>query len=386
MRTGLALLLLAASGCSGAHGSPEPAPSPQAQQWRSSAAQAMSAVRPEPARDQTCRQALRLTASGQQLRLRLSNASSSTPLRLQAVTVGLQQSGAAVRPGSLHAVTVAGRPAVEIAAGASVTSDPVELPTTRGDRLLIGFAVDGLASPSTDQYGAPSAWCSAAGAGDLTAQVSGAGFVPEEHAGLVVDDVAVLGTGPQTVLAVGDSLTDAPLSARGPASWTLALEQRLPSVPVVTAAIAGNRLLIEGGLGVPLAQRFDRDVLQRAGIGTVVLLAGTNDLARDATATQLQHQLAALCRAATGHEMRVVLMTIPPADERTPAQRQARHAVNAWIRTQAPADHVLDADALLRDPDDPERLAPDVDLGDGLHLSAEGHRRLGAAVAEVLDS
>lgn len=387
MRTGLALLLLALAGCSGAHGSPQSEPSASLTseaQWRSSAAQAMSAVRPEPARDQTCRQALRLTATGQQLRLRLSNAASSTPLRLEAVTAGMQQSGAAVRAGSLRSVTVAGQHDVDIGPGGHVVTDPVDLPSARGDRLLVGFAVDGVAALSSDQYGTASAWCSAPGTGDLTAAASAEGFVPEQHAGLVVDDVAVLGPGPRTVLAVGDSLTDAPLRAGGPASWTAALEQRRPAIPVVTAAIAGNRLLLEGGLGIPLAQRFDRDVLQRPGIGTVVLLAGTNDLARDATAAQLQHQLAALCRAASGRGLRVVLMTIPPADERTATQRQARHAVNAWIRTQAPADLVVDADAVLRDPDDPERLASEVDHGDGLHLSTTGHRRLGEAVAQAL--
>lgn len=385
MRIGSALpLLLALAGCSGAHGSPDPGPSPQAQQWRSSAAQAMSAVRPEPARDQTCRQALRLTAAGQQLRLRLSNASSSTRLRLEAVTAGLQGSGAALRPGSLRAVTVAGRPAVELAPAAHVVTDPVELPVGRGDRLLVSLSVKGRAALSTDQYGVPSAWCSGPGTGDLTAQESAAGFVPEEHAGLVVDDVAVRGTGLPTLLAVGDSLTDAPLRADGPAPWTAALEQRLPRVPVISAAIAGNRLLLAGGLGAPLARRFDRDVLQRRGIGTVVLLAGTNDLARDATPAQLQRQLAVLCRAGAARGLRVVLLTIPPADDRTLAQRQARHAVNAWIRTQAPADLVVDADALLRDPGAPERLAAAVDNGDGLHLSAEGHRRLGTAVAHAL--
>ena len=384
MRRGVALLLSAAavSGCSSAHGSADIGPLG----WRSSAGQAMSDVRAEPARDETCRQLLRLTVGGQQVRLRLSNALSATPLSLSAVTVGVRAAGAAARAGSLRPVTVAGARSIVLPPGAHVVTDPVDLVTHRADEVLVSFAVQGTASLSSHRFGAATGWCSGAGTGDLTGATSGQRFGVADRGGFVLEDVAVTAPAatPRTVVAVGDSLTDAPLPPDSYPRWTDALAQRLPGTPVVSAAIAGNRVLLEGGLGVPLVHRFDRDVLHRAGVGTVVLLAGTNDLARDLSASALQAELQALCEAARRHGARVVLLTIPPADERTPAQRETRRRVNDWIRGSAAADLVVDADAVLRDPSDPERLAPTVDRGDGLHLSLEGHRRLGAAVAAAL--
>jgi len=196
--------------------------------------------------------------------------------------------------------------------------------------------------------------------------------------------VAAPASGPDGVVVTGDSLTDAPMPADVAPRWPEVLAARLPGTPVVNAAIAGNRVLLEGGYGRPLVERFARDVLQRSGSGTVVLLAGTNDLARDLSAAGLQTELTRMCEAARADGLRVVLATIPPADERTPTQRAARREVNAWIRAGSPADLVVDADEVLRDPSQPERLAAAYDYGDGLHLSPAGHRALGEAVAEAL--
>ena len=65
----------------------------------------------------------------------------------------------------------------------------------------------------------------------------------------------------------------------------------------------------------------------------------------------------------------------PPAE--TEADRQA---INAWIRAPGHFDAVIDFDAALRDPDNPSRLNPALDSGDGLHPSLEGYRAMAAAV------
>lgn len=355
-------------------------------EWRSSAVQVMSFVRPEPVRDATCRQVLRLTAGGGQVRLRLSNVLSPTPLALAAVSVGLRAEGPAAAPGTLRPVTVGGKSAFVVPPGERVTTDPVELSTARGDGVLVSFAVRGTASLTAHRIGALRGWCAATGSGDLTREESGRAFPGGDRAGLVVEDASVTAprASPRVVVVAGDSLTDAPMAPDLRPRWPDVLADRLQGVPVASAAVAGNRVLIQGGFGDPLVQRFERDVLQRDGIGTVVLLAGTNDLARDIGAPRLQQELSGLAAAARARGLRVVLATIPPADERTSAQQADRRAVNTWIRAEAPVDLVVDADAVLRDTRVPERLAAVYDSGDGLHLSPAGHRVLGEAFAEAL--
>lgn len=360
---------------------------PLALEWRSSAAQVMNFVRPAPVRDATCRQVLRLSASGDRLRLRLSNVLSPTPLVVSAVTAGRRGERAAAVPGSLRPVTVGGAASFVVPPGEQVTTDAVALPAERGYELLVSFAVSGTASLTGHRIGARTGWCSGDGTGDLTRDESGRPFRGGDRAGLVVEDAAVAASpaAPRTVVVAGDSLTDAPMAPDLRPRWPDVLADRLDAVPVASAAIAGNRVLIEGGFGEPLVERFERDVLQRDGVGTVVLLAGTNDLARDIGAPRLQQELARLAGAARAQQLRVVLATIPPADMRTSAQRADRRAVNDWIRTAAPADLVVDADAVLRDPRAPERLAGVYDSGDGLHLSPAGHRVLGEAFAAALE-
>ncbi|TAL26400.1 MAG: hypothetical protein EPN99_00360 [Frankiales bacterium] len=355
--------------------------------WRSSAGQAMSDVHATAVRDETCRQPLRLTVGGGALRLRLSNVLSPTPLQLAAVTVGLRSSGPAVRPDSLRAVTVGGASSFGVPAGGAVTTDPVLLATAAGDDLLVSLAVTGEARVSEHRFGAATGWCTGPGTGDRTASATGNDFRNGSRSGLVVDDVAVTSAGavPASVVAVGDSLTDdALLPADSHRRWTDVLAERLGGRPVVNAAIAGNCIVCEAGYGPPLAARFTRDALSRSGIGSVVVLAGTNDLALRISSQQLIGELQELVAAAHAEGIEVLLVTIPPAAQREPAQLAARHAVNDWIRDDSGADAVVDADRLLRDAAEPEQLAAGYDHGDGLHLSVAGHRALAAEVAAAL--
>lgn len=376
MRRALLALVLLLPGCAAEAREPDPL-------WRAADAQPMDLLSTE-VRDATCRQVARVTASGTRVRLRLSNVLSPTPLRLAAVTAGVRSTGAAARPDSLRPVTVGGRAAVTVPPGQEVETDPVLLPVTAGTDVLISFAVSGATRLTAHRIGPQTGWCTRAGSGDRTAAQSAAGFDLASRQGLVVEQVEVEGAARPGVVATGDSLTDAPLAPDAGPRWTQVLAERLPGTPVVNAAIAGNRVVLGDGFGDPLVQRFDRDVLDRRGIGTVVLLAGTNDLSMGISAGRLQREYRGLIARARSRGLRVVLVTLPPARERSASAVATRRAVNRWILDARAADAVVDADALLRDPSGAERLAPAYDTGDGLHLSAEGQRVLGEAVARVL--
>lgn len=374
----LLVLVLLLPGC--AAQALEPVPSPL---WRAVDAQPMNMLSAE-VRDATCRQVVRVTAPGARVRLRLSNVLGATPLRLAAVTAGVRQSGAAARSGSLRPVTVGGQAAFAVPAGRELETDPVLLPVQAGTDVLVSFAVAGSSRLTAHRFGPQTGWCAAPGTGDRTAAEGAAGFDRASRQGLVVEQVEVDGPAPLGVVATGDSLTDAPLAPQAGPRWTQVLADRMPGTPVVNAAIAGNRVVLGNGFGDPLVQRFDHDVLRRRGAGTVVLLAGTNDISMGISPGRLQRELQGLVARARAKGLRVVLVTIPPAQRRSASAAATRRAVNRWILRSGTADAVVDADALLRDPSGAERLRPVFDSGDGLHLSAAGQRALGEAVADAL--
>ena len=358
---------------------------PVLEPWRVAAAQPMDMVRTPAVSDATCRQVLRVTATGPLLRIRLSNSRSATPLTIRSATVGLQSAGAAARAGSLRPLTVGGRTSFTVPPGKEAETEPVALPVTAGADVLVSFAVGGTATLTAHRFGAATGWCSRPGSGDLSGSEGPAGFVQASRQGLVVEQVEVEAAASRpAVVAAGDSLTDAPLQPGAGPRWTQVLAERLPGTPVVNAAIAGNRVLLGNGYGAPLVRRFDHDVLQRRGAGTVVVLAGTNDLSMGISAARLQREYAGLAKRARAAGLRVVLVTLPPAKQRSPQAISARKAVNRWILTSRVADEVVDADRLLRDPSGAERLAPAYDVGDGLHLSVAAHRVLGERIADAL--
>ena len=372
------LACAAASGTSGTR--PEPGP------WRSAAAAPTSKLS-TPLSDLTCREVIRISAGGTSLRLRLSNALNPAPLRLSAVTVAVRASGAAAKPGTLRPVTFANLRPAAILPGRDLTSDPVPLAVPAGADLLVSFAVAASTQVSEHQHGVPTGYCTAPGSGDRTSEPAATGFSEAGHPTLVVDDIAVAtgSSAPRTILAVGDSLTDARLWPGVYGRWSDVLSRRLAgAAPVANAGVDGNRLVAPGGYGPTVVERFDRDVLRRPGVGTVVLLAGTNDITAGVSADDLKAQLEELAGRVHDRGMRFVLMTLTPAHKRTADKEQVSQDVNAWIRTTKAVDVVVDADEVLRDPANPIRLAATYDFGDGLHLSLAGEKALGEAVADAL--
>ncbi|MDX6198771.1 MAG: hypothetical protein QOJ79_1922 [Actinomycetota bacterium] len=352
--------------------------------WQTTAVQAMSKVRDIAAQNETCRQFIRTTADGSTIRLRLSNAMSPTPLSLSAITAGIRLSGAAlVGPPAL--VTVGGSPSVTIAPHRVVTTDPVQLPITTGQEVAVTFAVSGTAKLTEHLLGAATGWCSGPGTGDHTADPSEDPFGQESREGLVVESLEVKTSAPRPdgVLAVGDSLTDAPLPPDTYQRWTDFVAADTHRA-VGNAAIGGNRVILSGGYGPTLTQRFSSDVLSRPGVATLVLFAGTNDVSTGIDAARLTRRLSELCRRARARGLRVVLVTLPPAWKRSADKEQLRQQVNQWIRTTREADAYVDADTLLRDPARPTHLRAVYDFGDGLHISAAGHRVLGQAIGTAL--
>jgi hypothetical protein len=68
----------------------------------------------------------------------------------------------------------------------------------------------------------------------------------------------------------------------------------------------------------------------------------------------------------------------------TPEKESVRRKVNAWMRSSAEFDAVVDFDKVLRDPSHPTRLLANYDSGDHLHPNNAGCTAEGNAIPLAL--
>lgn len=378
-----------------AHAAPLP-------EWTASWGTAIQAAAPMNAGNVTCRNVVRASAGGEQVRIHLSSRLAAAAVEFGAVSVAKQTRGAAVDPRSLRAVTFSGQTGVSAAGGSDVVSDPVDLSVHEGEKLTVSVHLPGWGpTMSLHQSTSVSAnYCTMSGMGDATANSDGAPFVGIGGTSLWVSGVDVAGS-PQegSVVAFGDSLTDGYGSTvDGSATWPDRLADRFAAagrnVGVVNAGISGDTITTTG-LGLPRGlDRFQADVIDRAGVKSVVLFLGSNDIVFGATSSQVIDALSQLSAAAHAEGITVVGATLIPRrggwggyDD---AKDQVREEVNAYIRTSADFDSVADFDAAVRNDDanypypglpNSERwLDPAYNVGDWTHLNDAGYSALADAI------
>jgi lysophospholipase L1-like esterase len=350
---------------------------------------------------QTVRQVVRISAGGEQLRLRLSNAYGKAAMVIGPVHVARSSGGATTEAGSDHVVLFNGHATVTIPKGGDALSDPVNFAVAPLDQLAVSLYVPQSRGPSTLHSDARQDSFLVKG---LDAGASHVLANPEKQASrYFLSEVQVKpASGGHALVVVGDSITDGDQSTLGAnARWTDALASRLQTDPklagvaVVNAGISGNRLLHEGPVGESMLARFGRDALAREGVKWILLEGGLNDigLADDfpgpgahATADDVIAGLKQLVAQARAKGIAVWGATCVPYGgaqnplHHTPAAEAKRLAVNAWIRAPGNFDRIVDFDAAVRDPDQPTRLRPAFDSGDHVHPNDAGYRMLAASV------
>lgn len=360
-----------------------------------------NALPAEDLKDATLRQVVRIQIAGAKLRVRLTNAYGTQPLRIGAATIAraVDPASARIDAASLAALTFGGAKSVTIPAGADYWSDPITLPVQAGADLAITLYLPDAPAQQTSHPGARATSHYVHGNRVADADLAGAKTAERWYQ---IGAIEVASPKASAVVILGDSITDGyGVAVNSNTRWTDALQLRLRAHPaladmaVLNAGIGGNRLLNDG-LGPNAMARFDREVLSYPGVTHLVIFEGVNDLGtltRDAPATPEAHaalvenmigayrQMVARARA---HGIKVIGATITPYGgsgyyHPDAANEADRAAVNAWIRTPGNFDGVIDFDAAMRDPAAPTKLRKAYD-NDGLHPSVAGYQAMADAV------
>lgn len=351
----------------------------------------------------TIRQFVRLSTGGTRLRIHLSNVFGISPLRIRTVHIARAVSPAACKIDAAtdRQLTFSGQAGVEIPPGAEYVSDPIDFDAAPLSELAITLYMDGPPAHQTGHPGSRTTSCSVPG------NVVNAPELP--HAAKFEQWFYISAVDVQnpphaaSVVALGDSITDGhATTTNGNDRWTDVLAGRIQADPklknlgVLNQGIGGNHLLIDG-IGPNAVSRLDRDVLAQTGVKYLIVLEGINDLgglARTGPVSPEEHHelvrrmiqaLQQIVLQAHAHGIRVFGGTIMPdtgSEYYHPgaADEQDREAVNAWIRAPGHFDAVIDFDKVVRDPNQPDRLAPQCDSGDHLHPGPAGYKAMGEAV------
>ncbi|RST18802.1 SGNH/GDSL hydrolase family protein [Streptomyces sp. WAC05374] len=351
----------------------------------------------------TLRQIVRVTAAGDRVRVRLSNAYGTSPLHIAGATIALTDTGAALRPGSLRHLTFKGARSLVVPARGQAESDAAKLAVERLDRVTVTLHLAGTTGPAT--FHAQGFTDSHRAEGDHLDDVTGTPFTGTTASWYYLSGVDVSGADPAPggVVLFGDSLTDGFGSTpNADRRWSDALAERVDR-PVLNAGIGGNLLLNDSAwYGERASARFHRDALDLPGVTTVVLLQGLNDIgyseARDQptykpapvhSAAGLIAGYRRLIRAARARGVRIVGATILPFKGTThwgPRAAGVAAEVNDWMRESGEFDAVVDLHRLMGDPSDPDRLNPAYAYEDGLHPDDAGYRVMAEAVLPVLQA
>ncbi|WP_327394464.1 SGNH/GDSL hydrolase family protein [Streptomyces phaeochromogenes] len=376
--------------------------------------------------DQTIRQIVHTSIAGSALRIRLSNEFGKQPLKIGEVHVARRASGTdepTIDPATDRELTFSGKSSVTIPAGAPALSDPVTLHVSARSDLVVSLHLPERTPGSTvNSFAAQRSYIAA---GNVTGETKiEPQSVTERWYFLTGVSVRATSTGPtatgssgagkaSAAVALGDSITaDTTLGTNH--RWTDYLAQRLQGpggprhpVGVLNKGISGNRLLHDPNppaghpaeayaayFGESGLKRFDRDVAAQPGVRHVLVLLGVNDLGHPGNIAPLSEKVTGqdlidghrqLIARAHERGLRIYGATITPFKNDTlgfytPENAAARQTFNHWLRTSGEYDGVIDFDAALRDPADPERLLAAYDSGDHLHTNDAGREAMAQAV------
>lgn len=351
--------------------------------------------------NQTVRNIVFTSVGGSLARVRFTNSFGSQPLAIGAASIGLAGAGGAVA-GRAVPLTFAGLSSVLIPPGAEALSDPVHFAIQPLQELAVSVYLTQSTGPATNHSDAQQV--NYVATGDHSLDPSAAAYTTQTQSWYFVDSVDVVAQRRDlgTVVALGDSITDGFHSTvNANARWPNDLARRLDALHGITMSVAdegisGNRVLNDSQCcGVNALARFNRDVVDRAGVRDVILLEGINDIGfsqltspitapnTNVSADQIIAGYEQLIAQAHAAGLKIFGGTLTPFEGAaywTPAGEAKREAVNHWIMTSGAFDGVINFAKAVADPANPLMINPIYDSGDHLHPNDAGYQAMANAI------
>jgi lysophospholipase L1-like esterase len=353
-------------------------------------------------KNQTIRNIVFSSVSGNVVRVRFTNTFGTRPLPIGAASIAVAGSGASTS-GSTVPLTFGGQPGIQIPIGAEALSDPVSLAVPALEDLTVSvYLPTPTGSATLHALGRQHTYVAS---GDHTGDSTSGAYSLLDQSWYFIDSVDVVAP-PQvngTLVAFGDSITDGfnstvDANRRWPNDLARRLDRHTGTLSVADEGISGDRVLTSDlCCGQNALARFDRDVVDRAGAKEVILLMGINDFGfsqlpsnpviaptTNVSAAQVIAGYQQIIAQAHAVGLKIFGATLTPfkgAGYYSARGEAKREAVNQWIRTSGAFDGVIDFDAVVRDPSDPLMINPPFDSGDHLHPNDAGYQAMADSIS-----
>jgi lysophospholipase L1-like esterase len=309
-------------------------------------------------------------------RIRVALRAGDGPLNLHRATVARAGLGQTLLSDPIP-LTFDGKDGLALGPGERILSDPLPFPVEAQEDLAVSFAADGaLASSAINAF--PESFL-ASGNQVFERHLADA---MDHHRLIGVQTIEVEGRYDRVFVALGDSITEGYVTGDDDhrLAWP-ALAGAASGRPVVNAAVSGQGLW-------EATEHLHEDVEVLHGHTDCLVLLGTNDLA-GRSATQIIEVLSAFFDALSRRNCRVWAGTLLPKELTTTGDltlvKTRRAEVNNWIRHRSPAYGVIDFEAAMAAPGDPNRFAPG--LGeDGIHPSYAGQKAMAEFAAQIISA
>lgn len=351
------------------------------------------------------RQIVHVSIGGKTLRLHLSNEYSKEPVEIKSVFVAdivesedikVADIGIDIQPKTARYLKFNGKRNLTIAAGETAVSDPVAYDLKPLQRLAITISYGKTPVNATSHRG--SRTTSYIINGEAKPKTTFTNIEREDH-WYNIATIDVIANDCSAIACIGNSITD----GRGTTTnlqnrWTdffaktLQASETTSNLAVLNLGIGGNSVFY-GGLSDPAVKRFDRDCLEQAGVKTIVVYEGINDLGgtnndAEARAAKIIECYKEFIRKAHQRGMKIYGATIAPYfgsfyDNGDFFREAARQTINKWIRESGQFDGVIDFDSVLRDPANPSKMNPAYHCGDWLHPNPAGFEAMGKFAARI---
>lgn len=340
------------------------------------------------------RQVVRVSIGGKTIRVKFSNEHSKSPVTLKSAQIATSKGGGVINVKTNKTLTFGGKNDVTLEAGAVIYSDPIAFKLS--PRMDVAITLY-LGETSADVTGHPgSRTTSYLINGNDPSVTDFTGAVTTDH-WYIINGIDVMASGKTSAIAIiGNSITDGRGSTTNQQNrWPDILSERLlnnkktKNIGLLNMGIGGNCVL-SGGLGPTAVVRYERDILNQAGVRWAIVFEGVNDIGYlPNNKTAALNKAKALIDAykqliEKAHAKNIVIYgaTIMPMKNNgyfATYREVCRNTVNEWIRTSGAFDGVIDFDKAMLDPADPAKMK-DALQDDYLHPNVIGHKTMGEFV------
>lgn len=343
----------------------------------------------------TYRQIIRTSTGGSRVRLTFSNENGESELEIKSAHLARQidAKSSEIDTSTDTALTFEGKESVVIPAGGTVTSDAVEYPVEALEPVAVTTYFGKVPNTITSHTGARCHnWLTA---GNHVSDVI-LGAADTTVSWYFVDSMDVFSPEKNdAIVCFGDSITDGyGCTVNRYERWTDVLAQLLQQeddtkhLSVLNKGIGGNAIF--GGSGKPGKDRFDNDVLKKAGVKYLIILEGVNDIGYSSDiglADSIIAEYKTMIAKAHAAGIKVYGGTILPFKGHSyysVVREQIRKKVNEFILSKDSGfDGTIDFAAAIADSSDPEKMLKKY-ANDNLHPNPAGYKLMGQLVYDTV--